>query len=81
VSLASSGKKTIKIKSIQAHVTLDGAVSTQPVVPLAKEVAQKQAVPIAEARGSWKEEMKTWNLKVVVTGDKGDACSNTISWK
>ena len=81
VLLASSGKKSIKIKSIQANVTLDGALSSQPLVPLVKEVAQKQAPPIAEARGSWKEEMKTWNLKVVVTGDKGDACSNTISWK
>lgn len=81
VSLASSGKKSIKIKSIQVNVTLDGALSSQALVPLVKEVAQKQAAPIAEARGSWKEEMKTWNLKVVVTGDKGDACSSTISWK
>lgn len=80
VSLASSGKKSIKIKSIQANVTLDGAPSSQPLVPLVKEVA-KQAAPIAEASGSWKEEMKTWSLKVVVTGDKGDACSNTVSWK
>ena len=80
VSLASNGKKSIKIKSIQANLTLDGALSSQPVTPLVKEVA-KQAVSIAEVRGAWKDEMKSWNLKLIVTGDKGDACSNTISWK
>lgn len=80
VFLANAGKKAIKIKSMQANVTLDGALASRPLNPAVREV-QKQRVAVAELAGSWKEEMKSWKLQVVLTGDKGDTCNNTVSWK
>jgi hypothetical protein len=80
VSLVSAGKKSIKIKSLQANVTLDGAPSSESPPALVREV-QKQRAAIAEIRGAWKEGMKSWRLEVIVTADKGDSCRNSVNWR
>jgi hypothetical protein len=79
--LSSDGKKTIKIKSLLANVTLGGAKTSAPVTPLVKEVPVNQRLAIADVAGSWSDGMTSWSLELIVTGDKGDTCRNTLRWQ
>jgi serine/threonine-protein kinase len=79
--LASDGKKPIKIKSVQANLILSGAKTSAPVTPLAKEVPVNQRLAIADVAGSWSDGMTSWSLELIVTGDKGDTCRNTLRWQ
>jgi hypothetical protein len=81
VWLQNDGAKPIKLTGLNVATTIDTVRTSGPVAPLAREVAPKQRVLVAEISDTWKPVSATWRLEVRITSDKGETYTNLLSWK
>lgn len=81
VYLHNRGKRGIEIDHMQVSTVVDGKRSTRPLPPKVKEVGSQQRVLLEELPGLWKDEVKSWELEVVVTSKDQDVYRNRLSWQ
>lgn len=81
VFLKNDGKKSIEVDEMKVSMIVDGAWSTRPLPPKAKQVAPKQRVLLEELPGIWKAGVNDWAVEAVVTSKNQDVYRNRLTWK
>ena len=49
--------------------------------PKVKELEPQQKAVLHEVTGTWPDDVKSWNLQIVVTSDRGDTFRNQVTWR
>jgi serine/threonine protein kinase len=77
-SFTNLGRKPVKVKEASLTFRVNGETSLQSAMPETKEVAPNQTVRLAESAGTWSAGIRTWQVEVTITSDKGETCRREL---
>jgi hypothetical protein len=74
-------KRVIKITELSVHRIVNGADTSVPLSPAAREVPAKTRVLVATLTGPWEDDVSSWSLDVRVMSEGNDMYQNRLVWK
>ena len=80
-SLINDGAKAIGIKQVFVATSVNGRLSSSPMVSQSDQVAPKARVLLGALSDVWRDTTSAWAMDVTVTTDRGDVYKNQIVWK
>ncbi len=81
VFLINDGSRPIGIKQVFVATSVNGRLSSAPMVSQSDQVAPKARVLLGALSDVWRDSTTAWALDVTVTTDRGDVYKNQIIWK
>jgi hypothetical protein len=81
VFLINDGAKAIGIKQVFVATSVNGRLSSSPMVSQSDQVAPKARVLLGALSDVWRDSTTAWAMDVTVTTDRGDVYKNQIVWK
>jgi pSer/pThr/pTyr-binding forkhead associated (FHA) protein len=79
--LVNEGKKAIRVGSLTATTTVNGAGTGASVPAKVKEVDPQQRALVGELPGVWKDGTSSWAAELLLTANKGDSLKNSLTWR
>jgi hypothetical protein len=81
IYLLNTGKKGIKVKTMNVSRVANGVRTTTTVASRAGEIAKGERGLVETLPGVWTEDAASWSLEVSVVSQKGDTYQNRLTWK
>lgn len=81
VTLTNDGRKDYRLASILLTTTQNSEQTGGPIRPPSQELRTKRSITLAEHKGTWEKNIKSWRMDVKVTTSNGDEFSSTLSWR
>lgn len=81
VFLINDGAKAIGIRQVFVATSVNGRLSSAPMVSPADPVAPKARILLGALSDVWRDTTTAWAMDVTVTTDRGDVYKNQIVWK
>ncbi len=81
VYLVNTGKKGIKIKSMNVTRVANGSRTSTTVASRAAEIGKGERTLVETLPGVWTEDASSWSLEVAVVSQKSDTYQNRLTWK
>jgi hypothetical protein len=80
VHLINEGKKALRLRSVTLVATVNGVKTPSALSPLVREVGATQRAVVAELKGVWGADVKSWSLEAVVTSDHDETGTSRLNW-
>jgi hypothetical protein len=81
VFLINDGARAIGIKQVFVATSVNGRLSSSPMVSQSDQVAPRARVLLGSLSDVWRDSTTAWAMDVTVTTDRGDVYKNQIVWK